>query len=116
MMYIVGHVGKSGAILPTYVFLAIGWGMYKRVRYLNQHSPFAGLPLALVAITGPIIGDEYSTPWTCWGDLERRFGWALFFPMVCLCAGTVIIVESAGIMNRIDPPYDADPVQLFSAK
>lgn len=72
-----------------------------------------------VLLSAPFIGSKYSTSWTCWGDLESNYNWAVMAPIVGICSATAIVVESAGMTGRNDPASLrnlTEPVQLFSAR
>lgn len=72
--------------------------------------------MVIVAVAAPIIGDDYTTSWTCWGDLEKSLVWGLILPMCIICATAIVLVEAAGMMNRKNDAFvDADKQQRASA-
>ena len=75
------------------------------------------IPAVIVGVSFPLIGEEYATTWTCWGDLENSLIWGLFGPMAVICAVALILDEAAGLMSRTRSPLpQVDLRQLTSAR
>lgn len=121
MMTIVARVKLSGSLMPWYLNMAVGWGMtclLHTISFLYFLYYLTGGPLIILAVSAPLVGNEYSTSWTCWGDLKNSFNCAIMVSLIAVCSTTAVVVESAGMMGRNDPESLrrlSDPTQLFSA-